>query len=346
MPFIHGSDAHDIHITGPGTIRGGGRAWHQACGLRYQGAHPRHCILLQRCRDIVIDGPTLRDSVIWTCKLEDCQNAVIRHLTIRNPTWVEAQCADGIDIVCCQDVLIEHCDIETGDDAICIKSHKGEAEFADQPCNFFQPVERITVRDCILASNCSAAKIGTETAADISEVHFERLRIRMHSGAIPDPVPGNPRPSCACVAALAVYSIDGAHINHISFTDCHIEHCAAPIHVQLQRRTSKTSGPIGSIKNIRFHNIYCEIAETAAIIEGDGAQVGAVIINHIDATCIEAAGPIAIPPLPTGRHPSCRKYNHLPAFGLWTRGAPEVSIINSNFNDAGNSKRPSIKQER
>ena len=98
---------------------------------------------------------------------------------------------------------------------------------------------------------------------------------------------------------------------------------------------AKLPGPIGSINDIRFHNIHCELAETAAIIEGDGALVGAVSLDQVNTACIEAPAPIAIPPLPTGRHPSCRLYSHLPLFGLWTRGAPEVSVINSSFNDAG-----------
>ena len=62
------------------------------------------------------------------------------------------------------------------------------------------------MRDCPIASTCSATKVGTETAGPVRDVIFERLQIVLHSGALPEPVPGNPRASCACVATLAVFS--------------------------------------------------------------------------------------------------------------------------------------------
>jgi len=341
-PFVHIRDAEKVCITGPGTIRGGGPFWYQESGVRVDGPHPRFCILAQNCRDLLIDGPTLKESVIWTCKIEDCQQVTIRNLTIRNPIWVKAQCTDGIDIVCSQQVLIEHCDIVTGDDAVCIKSHKGEPEWADLGPEDFKPVRDVRVRDCRLACNCSAAKVGTETASAVENVRFENLTIRMHPDAVPDPVPGNPRPSCAATAALAVYSVDGAHVRDVVFRNCSIERAAAPIHVQLQRRLNRTQGPIGSIEHIRFEHIHCEHAEIASCIEGDGGVVNDVMLHDCRITCREPDDTVVIPPLPTGRHPSCRTYNHLPAYGLWTRSAEGITLEDCVFEDVGNSGRPAV----
>lgn len=315
-PFVHILDAEGAMITGEGTIRGGGPHWYQESGLRIDGPHPRHCILAQNCQDLFIDGPTLTDSVIWTCKIEDSRDVVLRDIKIRNPIWVKAQCTDGIDIVCSQDVLVENCDIVTGDDAICIKSHKGEPEFTDWAPEDFLPVKNILVRNCRLASNFSAAKIGTETASAVSNVVFENLTIVMHPEAMPDPIPGNPRASCAASAALGVYSVDGAHVRDVVFRDIHIERSAAPVHVQLQRRTNRTVGPIGSISGVRFDNVTCDHAEIASSVEGDGGVVRDVSFNNCRFSHREAPGPIAIPPLPTGRHPSCRLLRS--STGLWT----------------------------
>ncbi|GEM_PF-5232655 len=341
-PFIHIQNAEGVRISGPGQIRGGGPHWYKPSGLRIDGPHPRHCILAQNCTNLVIDGPTLSESVIWTCKIEDCRDVQIRNLCIRNPVWVFAQCTDGIDVVCSENVLIEDCDIETGDDAICIKSHKGEPEFADWRPEDFQPVRNVTVRRCRLACNCSAAKVGTETASAVEGVLFEDLHIVMHPGAVPDAVPGNPRPSCAATAALAVYSVDGAHVRDVCFRNCRIERAAAPIHIQLQRRSNRTQGPIGSIEGIRFEQIRCEYAEIASCIEGDGGIVRDVELRDCRIITREAPGPIRIPPRPSGRHPSCRLYDHLPAFGLWTRCAEELRLIDCHFEDQGNSSRPAI----
>ena len=203
----------------------------------------------------------------------------------------------------------------------------------------------VLVRDCRLACNCSAAKVGTETASRIENIRFEDLTIVLHPDAVPTPIPGNPRPSCAATAALAVYSEDGAHVRDVTLRDCRIERTAAPIHVQLQRRTNRTQGPIGSISNIRFENIHCDHAEIASCIEGDGGVVKDVTLRDCFICSNEPSGDVKVPPLPTGRHPSCRLYDHLPAYGLWTRGTEDLHLENCNFIDQEQSGRPDVQHD-
>ena len=67
-----------------------------------------------------IHGPLSR---LWSIHLLYCNNVVARNLTIRStPTLSNG---DGIDVDSSTHVLIENCDIDTGDDSISLKSGRG-----------------------------------------------------------------------------------------------------------------------------------------------------------------------------------------------------------------------------
>lgn len=73
---------------------------------------------------------------------------------------------DGIDPDCAKDVTIENCFVMAKDDAIVVKTRKPPAT-----------TERVKVHDCIVASDASALKIGTETRALIRDVLFENCEV-------------------------------------------------------------------------------------------------------------------------------------------------------------------------
>jgi polygalacturonase len=90
---------------------------------------------------------------------------VARNLTVRSV----ALNGDGIDVDSCQTVLIEHCDINTGDDAIALKSGRGLAAV-----HLNRPTVDVTIRDCTLVSSTYAALgVGTELSGGIRNVRLE-----------------------------------------------------------------------------------------------------------------------------------------------------------------------------
>jgi polygalacturonase len=58
---------------------------------------------------------------MWSIHPTNCENVTIRHLTIRSTGGN----GDGIDIDSTRHVVIDGCDIATGDDCISIKSGRG-----------------------------------------------------------------------------------------------------------------------------------------------------------------------------------------------------------------------------
>ncbi|MGH7981132.1 MAG: glycosyl hydrolase family 28 protein, partial [Limisphaerales bacterium] len=80
----------------------------------------------------------------------------------------------------CQNVLIDHCDINTGDDAISLKSGRGEAAV-----RMDRPTENVTIKDCTLVSSIFAAiGIGTELSGGISNTLIEDCTLSGHQNGI------------------------------------------------------------------------------------------------------------------------------------------------------------------
>jgi len=152
-PLIAAYDCADIAVTGKGTLDGQGIGWwplHRLWWKRVEGAIPPEVrerawrgldpassparprlVRPINCRNVWLEGFTAIDSPFWTVNPAGCENVVIRGLTIRAqcpPPWPShAPNTDGIDPESCRNVLIEDCDIDTGDDAVAIKSGLDEA---------------------------------------------------------------------------------------------------------------------------------------------------------------------------------------------------------------------------
>ncbi len=132
---------------------------------------PRGPVLIEfsECTNVTLDGFTTQYQRLWSIHPMLCRNVVARNLTIRSV----ALNGDGIDVDSCQQVLIERCDINTGDDAIALKSGRGLAAV-----RLNRPTEDVTIRNCTLVSSTYAALgIGTELSSGIRNVHLENCTL-------------------------------------------------------------------------------------------------------------------------------------------------------------------------
>ncbi len=131
------------------TITGGGSIFGPPISLS-QLRNPRGPVLIELtgCTNAVLEDFTTQYQQLWSIHLLFCKNLTARNLTIRT---VNAN-GDGIDVDSCDGVTIEHCDINTGDDAISLKSGRGLAAQ-----NLARPTQNVVIRDCRLQSSIFAA---------------------------------------------------------------------------------------------------------------------------------------------------------------------------------------------
>jgi polygalacturonase len=128
---------------------------------------PRGPVLMEfsECTNVTLDGFTTQYQQLWSIHPLLCSNVVAQNLTIRSV----GSNGDGIDVDSCEDVLIDHCDINTGDDAISLKSGRGESAV-----RLDRPTRNVTIKDCTLVSSIFAALgIGSELSGGISDVLVE-----------------------------------------------------------------------------------------------------------------------------------------------------------------------------
>jgi polygalacturonase len=170
---ITASNAVDLKISGSGSIQGRSLAFmtnYDPAGEWWLfGPWRVKMFLLTGCTNLEIRDITFGDAPYWGLHLLGCKNVVVDRLTITNR--LDVPNCDGIGPDHCQDVKIRRCHITSGDDCIVIKSTRQTNGFDYGPC------ANITVSDCVLQTQDSGLKIGTETTSDIHDILFERCRI-------------------------------------------------------------------------------------------------------------------------------------------------------------------------
>ncbi len=122
-------------------------------------------ITLVDCVDVLLDGPTFRNSAFWAIQLQEDSNVQIRNILVRNEIW--AQNGDGIGFESCRDVVMENSTVYAGDDNIVLKSGK-DAEGRQK----HQPTENVIIRHCTAGWGHGGFVLGSEMSGDIRNVHI------------------------------------------------------------------------------------------------------------------------------------------------------------------------------
>ncbi len=169
--LIVATNVANVAITGSGTIFG------PPISLSHL-RNPRGPVLVELtdCTNATLDGFTTQYQQLWSIHVLFCCGLNIRNLTIRTVNGN----GDGIDLDSCAGVTIDHCDINTGDDAISLKSGRG---LAAQKLG--RPTEDVVIRDCRLQSSIFAAiGFGTEMSGGIRNIKIQNCVLSGRQNAI------------------------------------------------------------------------------------------------------------------------------------------------------------------
>lgn len=123
------------------------------------------------CDDVRLEDFTGEHTGTWANHPTYCTNVVMRNLTLSNTS-------DGLDIDSCNGVVVDHCNIEAGDDAISIKSGRGmDGARLGKPC------ENIVISNCNLSdSRFACIGLGSEMSGGVRNVRIEHCKF-LRSGA-------------------------------------------------------------------------------------------------------------------------------------------------------------------
>lgn len=115
------------------------------------------------CDSVTIKGITLQNGSCWIQEYKDCRNLLIDGIKVESTTYWNN---DGIDITDCRDVLVQHCIINSADDAICLKSDDRNSR-----------CENITIRNCRLRSSANAVKLGTASQGGFRNIRIYNMEV-------------------------------------------------------------------------------------------------------------------------------------------------------------------------
>lgn len=191
-PLFYAYKAENITITGRGIIDGHGKKWwdfhhnlyaKDASRSKWQEEFarnnrnvikPSEPSMIDRgflrppfiqpmfCKNVLIEGITIRNSPFWTVNPEFCENVTITGVTITNP---KSPNTDGINPESCKYVHISNCHISVGDDCITIKSGKDAAGR-----KMAVPAENYTITNCTMLSGHGGVVIGSEMSGDVRKI--------------------------------------------------------------------------------------------------------------------------------------------------------------------------------
>jgi hypothetical protein len=326
---VYLDNVSNVVIKGGGTIDASGPFYHNTDGTRVSGNRPGFVLFVKRSSDITVENLTLKGSVEWTFPIYRSDYVTVDNVTIRNPVYSEAHNTDGIDIVASRNITVRNCVIETGDDAIVLKSKP----FDGDKWHELPEMHDIQVERCTVASTCNATKIGTETSNDIYDVTFRDITVNRHAGGGRN------------TAGISVQSNDGAWVYDIQFINYTINNSYCPIFIGLQDRDSYIEGDIGKVYNITFKNINANSTYQPIFFnadEDDSATIEDVTLEDIT---VHSYGTQAgdVPDEMDGGYPDAYRYGVANAYGLWARDTNGLTLKGTiNFYDDGNSGREMI----
>ncbi len=277
-----------------------------------------------KSEDITLTNVSLRNSAAWVCHLFECKGVRVTNLIIDSHVNVNN---DGIDVDSCSDVQITECDIDTGDDAICLKST------SPKPC------EDVTVRGCRLRSDWGAIKFGTESMGDFRNITISNCDIYDTKGG-----------------GIKILSVDGANIDNVRISKINMDNVDMPIFIRLgeRLRTYREAEPlaVGSINNVVISGVTATTRQRNAsrvnppsgvLITGTpNARIGKVTLQNIKITLPGGGMKIdrdRVIAEDATRYPEFSFFGVQPAYGLNARHVDSLQMRGVSFSLTGRDER-------
>ncbi|WP_051568998.1 glycoside hydrolase family 28 protein [Prolixibacter bellariivorans] len=204
-----------------------------------------YMVYLVDCENLLIENITLRNSPKFVVYPNNCQNVTIRHANVYNDWW--SQNGDGVDISACKNVVVYQCNINVGDDGICMKSS------GDGPESGTYNVENVLIAGCNVYHAHGGFVVGSNTNGNVRNVFVNDcnfvgtdIGIRMKSTAGKGGIVEN-----IFIKDIYMTGIKGAAISFDTFYQ--------NVPAGTKRDTSNKLAPhdIPVFRNYHISNVYC-----------------------------------------------------------------------------------------
>ncbi len=307
--LLYANGVHDVAIDGGGVIDGQGDAF---SGSAVEAQRPLlfWSVLSQH---VAVRNVFFRKGAVWSVVFMETDHVLVDHIDVQSNGITH----DGIDVVDGSDVTVQHVAVNSGDDAMCLKS------------GVRRGITGMTVKDSVFTGNnggSNGIKFGTATYGAFSNITIEDSWVKGVQ-----------------YAAMAIESRQGAVIEGVAFQRIEFAGTGAAFFVYLaQQATTHPIGDVpklGSIDNVTFTDV---IGTTASWPHSP--HQGSLITGHIfnavtypitnlaftrvavvldgGSTVVPAAPPEAMP----NQYPESNMFGDLPAWGYYLRHVQGVTF--------------------
>ncbi|HEX3729605.1 MAG TPA: glycosyl hydrolase family 28 protein [Opitutaceae bacterium] len=214
-------------------------------------------ISLHDCDNVLIAGPTFRNSPSGILSPNHCNNLIIRDASFLNEWW--AQNGDGLDLANCHGTAVYRCTFSTGDDAICMKA-EGQSPYPGEA-----GLRYVIVAECTVYHGHGGFVVGGTTESGMADLWCTQcvfdgtdvgIRVKSglgHGGLV----------HAVTVDHIYMHDIANGAIDFNTFYD-NTPVTNAKVKVELGRDPAKTP----EFRDIRISDVYCLGAGAAISLTG------------------------------------------------------------------------------
>lgn len=220
-------------------------------------------VCLHACRNLQVREITFGEAPLWGLHLLGCENVLVEHVTVKN--LLDVPNCDGIDPDHSRHVVIRHCDVTAGDDAIVVKTSRNRRDFGE--------ASDIHVHDCTLRTQDAGLKIGTETTSDIHGVLFERCKIVTSS------------------RGLGILLRDEGNVYDIRFRDIELESrfYSAPWWgrgeaISLTAIPRRPETKLGTLRDVHMENVRAHAENSIRVVGSPESRIHDVSFRNVSVT--------------------------------------------------------------
>ncbi len=194
-PLIYAYNCSNVAITGEGEIKAKMDIWKKWAGRPrghmnslknlyllasyYKPVEERQMVndsanfrpqfvQFNRCSNVLMDGIKITNSPFWTVHTYMSKDIVIRNLTI----YAHGHNNDGIDPEMSQNMLIENCYLDQGDDAIAIKSGRNQDAW-----RLHMPTKNLVIRNVTVKNGHQLVAIGSELSGGVENIYIHDCEV-------------------------------------------------------------------------------------------------------------------------------------------------------------------------
>lgn len=358
--YIFAEDAENITLCGGGRISGNGTtfceqpksdklllpleifhlksyimAFRSRIRFRKQPSYRVNLVEFQRCKNVDIHNIELHETARWTCNIVECNGVNIKDVVINSNYHVAN--SDGFDITSSQNVVVDHCFIVTGDDALCIKAHES------------LDAENVFIKNCKAMSLANCFKIGTNVYQNVRNVTIKDCEFFM------DGTTGG-------YAGISIQSDRGSVVENITCENIKMDGITSAFLVWLGNRHEGIPGKLRNItiKNIVADNVSLPSAVTGTIFDGKEYETENVQIENVNIKYRDSKEAVYMREDGVGyeamiEYPEITRlssiyislheespYWELPAYGLYLRHSGNIRIDSFSCVPRSLNKRPEI----